>query len=113
MRESGKSDTSRREFLKNIGLVAAGGLGIGAIATATGCTGLPNDPGGDVYATNGTFYNSITLNGAAITTWPTSGVPTSRKLTINGTQYDLSADRSWTVSASASMLPVQRSWMGI
>lgn len=26
-------------------------------------------------------------------------VPTSRTLTINGTSYDLSADRSWTISA--------------
>ena len=29
-------------------------------------------------------------------------VPTTRTLTINGTAYDLSADRSWTVSASAT-----------
>lgn len=28
---------------------------------------------------------------------PTSGVPTSRTLTINGVGYDLSADRSWSV----------------
>lgn len=31
-------------------------------------------------------------------------VPTSRTLTINGTTYDLSADRSWTISTSASPL---------
>jgi hypothetical protein len=30
------------------------------------------------------------------------GVPTSRTLTINGTTYDLSADRSWTISAGVS-----------
>ena len=29
-------------------------------------------------------------------------VPTSRTLTINGTSYDLSADRSWTISAGVS-----------
>jgi hypothetical protein len=28
------------------------------------------------------------------------GVPTSRTLTINGTTYDLSADRAWTISAN-------------
>jgi hypothetical protein len=31
-------------------------------------------------------------------------VPTTRTLTINGTAYDLSADRSWTVSASANTI---------
>lgn len=31
-------------------------------------------------------------------------VPTSRQLTINGTAYDLSADRSWTVAAGISSL---------
>lgn len=30
------------------------------------------------------------------------GVPTSRNITINGTTQDLSADRSWTVTASAA-----------
>jgi hypothetical protein len=36
----------------------------------------------------------------ALTTDLSSYVPTSRTLTINGTTYDLSADRSWTVSGS-------------
>lgn len=31
-------------------------------------------------------------------------VPTSRQLTINGTAYDLSADRSWTIAAGISSL---------
>ena len=35
------------------------------------------------------------------------GVPTSRTLTINGTGYDLSADRSWTVTGTdATKLPL-------
>ena len=35
-----------------------------------------------------------------------SGVPTSRTLTINGTAYDLSADRAWTITtASTYTLP--------
>ena len=33
-----------------------------------------------------------------VTIYPSGGVPTSRTLTINGVSYDLSADRSWTVS---------------
>lgn len=32
------------------------------------------------------------------------GVPTSRTITINGTAYDLSSDRSWTISAGISSL---------
>ena len=31
------------------------------------------------------------------------GVPTTRTLTINGTSYDLSADRSWTVSTASAL----------
>ena len=37
----------------------------------------------------------------ALTTDLSSYVPTSRTLTINGTTYDLSADRSWTVSGTS------------
>lgn len=37
---------------------------------------------------------------SAIQTQIDGKVPTSRTLTINGTAYDLSADRSWTVSAT-------------
>jgi ribosomal protein L35AE/L33A len=38
----------------------------------------------------------------ALTSNLSSYVPTSRTLTINGTTYDLSADRSWTISAGVS-----------
>jgi hypothetical protein len=31
------------------------------------------------------------------------GVPTTRTLTINGTAFDLSADRSWTISSASSL----------
>jgi len=50
----------------------------------------------------------LTTNGSALS-WATipvytlaglGGVPTSRILTINGTSFDLSADRSWTISTS-------------
>ena len=49
-----------------------------------------------VSATAGVDYQTpITLSGL-------NGVPTSRTLTINGTAYDLSADRSWTISTVGS-----------
>ena len=34
-------------------------------------------------------------------------VPTSRTLTINGTTYDLSADRSWTIAAGGTVTSVE------
>jgi hypothetical protein len=34
------------------------------------------------------------------------GVPTSRELTINGTTYDLTANRSWTISASGKSINI-------
>ena len=42
-------------------------------------------------------FTSNTLNVPNYTLSGLGGVPTSRTLTINGTAYDLSADRSWTV----------------
>ena len=54
--------------------------------------------------TNGT--NTYTLPSAtgtlALSSDLTSYVPTSRTLTINGTTYDLSANRSWTIAAGIS-----------
>jgi hypothetical protein len=77
-------------------------------------TTAPLQGGGDLSA-NRTF--SITQSGAASdgylssTDWNTfnnkqpagSYVPTSRLLSINGTQYDLSADRSWSVGTVTSV----------
>jgi hypothetical protein len=64
---------------------------------------------GTITATNfsgtssGTNTGDQTLSGLG-------GVPTSRTLTINGTAYDLTADRSWTISSAgsgtATFLPV-------
>ena len=42
----------------------------------------------------------------AIKTYADTKVPQTRSLTINGTAYDLSADRSWTISASATSVNV-------
>ena len=62
--------------------------------------------------TNGITNNNQLINGAGYITGITSGnvttalgytpVPTTRTLTINGTSFDLSADRSWTIAAGVS-----------
>ena len=44
-----------------------------------------------------------TLNVPAYTLSGLGGVPTSRTLTVNGTAYDLSADRSWSVGTVTSV----------
>ena len=44
-----------------------------------------------------------TLNIPNYTISGLGGVPTSRTLTINGTSYDLSADRSWTISTGITI----------
>lgn len=43
-----------------------------------------------------------TLNIPTYTLAGLGGVPTTRTITINGTAYDLSADRSWTISGGVS-----------
>ena len=40
---------------------------------------------------------------SVVTASDVGGVPTSRQLTINGTSYDLSADRSWSVGTITSL----------
>lgn len=48
-----------------------------------------------------TFVSNV-LNIPNYTLSGLGGVPTTRTLTINGTSFDLSADRSWTISAGVS-----------
>lgn len=91
---------------------------------ATGYIGLGADLN-TLYISNG-FQNALTFTSTAARTFtfpnasgtmaltsdiPTlsslSGVPTSRTITINGTTYDLSANRSWTISTYT--LPVATS----
>jgi len=48
-------------------------------------------------------YVGGTLNVPTYTLSGLGGVPTSRSLTINGTSYDLSADRSWSVGTVTSV----------
>jgi len=47
-----------------------------------------------------------TLNIPEYTLSGLGGVPTSRELTINGVTYNLSADRSWTITASGKSINV-------
>jgi hypothetical protein len=47
-------------------------------------------------------FVSNTLNIPEYTLTGLGGVPTSRTLTINGTAFDLSADRTWTISAGVT-----------
>jgi hypothetical protein len=84
------------------------------VTTALGFTPYNNtNPAG--YITGISFANvsgkPTTLSGYGITDAATSThnhngtyVPVGRTITINGTSYDLSSDRSWTVSASATQL---------
>jgi hypothetical protein len=53
-------------------------------------------------ALNGTGF--VKANGTTISYDNSSYVPTSRTLTINGTTFDLSANRSWTISANVDPL---------
>ena len=53
------------------------------------------------YTTNGFLKTSASTGRLVVDT--TSYVPTSRLLSINGTQYDLSADRSWNVGTVTSV----------
>jgi predicted heme/steroid binding protein len=62
---------------------------------------LPNVPEGNVWIGNSNSYPIATpLSTAIPAALGYTPVPNSRTITINGTTYDLSADRSWTVSAN-------------
>lgn len=56
-------------------------------------------------ALSGTGF--VKVSGTAISYDNTTYTPTSRLLTINGTSYDLSADRSWTITPGSGMRNVQ------
>lgn len=56
-------------------------------------------------ALSGTGF--VKVSGTTISYDNTTYTPTSRLLTINGTSYDLSADRSWTITPGSGMRNVQ------
>jgi hypothetical protein len=70
--------------------------------TLVGRAGGTNNFSASIFTGTLTANRSLTLSGDGNTTLVAGTmVPTSRTLTINGTAFDLSADRSWTVTASA------------
>ena len=56
-------------------------------------------------ALSGTGF--VKVSGSTISYDNTTYTPTSRLITINGTSYDLSADRSWTITPGSGMRSVQ------
>lgn len=84
----------------------SGGGGSGTvtnISTTGPITGGPITTTGTIGITQATTSTDGYLSS---TDWNTfnSKVPATRTLTINGTTYDLSADRSWTISSSVPTL---------
>jgi len=72
------------------------GITSGNVITALGYTPYNN--------TNPNGYISSITSGNVITALGYTPVTTGRTLSINGTSYDLSADRSWTISGTLSGL---------
>lgn len=56
-------------------------------------------------ALSGTGF--VKVSGTTVSYDNTAYTPTSRLLTINGTSYDLSADRSWTITPGSGMRNIQ------
>jgi|688.fasta_scaffold02784_10 hypothetical protein len=74
----------------------------GVVNAATGA--ISDLPSGVVANFNGRVIGSNAVNSNEFVALGQLGsyVPTSRTLTINGVSYDLSADRSWTITAGVS-----------
>ncbi len=91
-----------------------GSGGITSITMATGTSGSDVNWGGSPLVANGTLTLNIPTASASArgllssTDWSAfnSKVSPLRTLTINGTTYDLSANRSWTVTAAADSVAV-------
>jgi predicted heme/steroid binding protein len=89
--------------IKNIGQVSinTGYTGVwaetGAIGFYTGANAIRL-----LYAGNYNYTMPAADGTLALTSQLSSYVPTSRTLTINGTTYDLSANRSWTIASGVT-----------
>lgn len=112
-----KSDESGLEFytpstssgtVTSVSVVTANGIS-GSVANATTTPAITLDisgldatkiANGSVSNTEFQYLDGVT---SAIQTQLNGKVPTSRTLTINGTAYDLSADRSWTISGISGL----------
>ena len=85
----------------SISLTTTGTTGAATYDNATGILNIPSYIGG-VTSFN-TRTGAIVLSSADVTTALTyTPVPSNRTLTINGTSYDLSADRSWTIASGVT-----------
>jgi hypothetical protein len=71
--------------------------GSGAYNSTTGVITIPTN---NNQITNGAGYISGITSGMVTTALGYTPVTNARQLTINGTTYDLSADRSWTISGT-------------
>lgn len=90
-----------------IDFYAATGFGGTITATAANSLTFDTDLLGTAY-----FVGNVEVGGNLSVTGSLSGyTPTTRTLTINGTSYDLSANRSWTVSSSVDQT-ANYSWTG-
>jgi len=84
--------------------------GTGAATFISNTLNIPTPPAATFTSLTTTGSSGSSTLTAGVLNVPTytlaglGGVPTSRTLTINGTAYDLSADRSWTIPTSASPL---------
>ena len=105
---SERTDQFRFRYLTDI-LVAGSGI---TFVTTNGITTISSTGGGGGGITSTTSTHTFNLPIASATNtgklssadWSTfnAKVPSTRTLTINGTTYDLSADRSWTIAAGGS-----------
>ena len=85
----------------SISLTTTGTTGAATYDNATGVLNIPSYIGG-VTSFN-TRTGAIVLSSADVTTALTyTPVPSNRTLTINGTSFDLSADRSWTIASGVT-----------
>lgn len=79
-------------------------IGITETAEALSITGSPVTSAGNInIAFTGTSAQYVKGDGSLATIDLSGYVPTSRTLTINGTAYDLSANRSWSVGSVTSI----------
>ena len=85
----------------SISLTTTGTTGAATYDNTTGVLNIPSYIGG-VTSFN-TRTGAIVLSSADVTTALTyTPVPSNRTLTINGTSFDLSADRSWTIASGVT-----------
>jgi hypothetical protein len=74
-----------------------------AIAGLAGTSGLLKKTAADTWSLDTSTYLTSITSGNVTTALGYTPVTNARTLTINGTAYDLTADRSWTISAGTTL----------